>query len=173
MIHAQLVQKEQLERMKPLPMIPSFFAAHVWHWGDVHIENFGVQRASLISPLRDALQLGLVFTLHTDTPVIAPNLMESVWCAAVRRTKNGVLLGEKERIDVYEALRAITQYAAWQYHEEDQKGTLEAGKLADFAVLDQNPLEIPVEEIRNIQVLETWKEGTCMYKRQVQESQNI
>ena len=173
MIHAQLVQKEQLERMKPLQMIPSFFAAHVWHWGDVHIENFGVQRASLISPLRDALQLGLVFTLHTDTPVIAPNLMESVWCAAVRRTKNGVLLGEKERIDVYEALRAITQYAAWQYHEEDQKGTLEAGKLADFAVLDQNPLEIPVEEIRNIQVLETWKEGTCIYKRQVQESQNI
>ena len=70
-------------------------------------------------------------------------------------------------------LRAITQYAAWQYHEEDQKGTLEAGKLADFAVLDQNPLEIPVEEIRNIQVLETWKEGTCIYKRQVQESQNI
>ena len=115
MIHAQLVQKEQLERMKPLQMIPSFFAAHVWHWGDVHIENFGLQRASLISPLQDAQQLGLPFTLHTDTPVIAPNLMESIWCAVVRRTRNGVLLGPKERIDVYEALRAITLYAAWQY----------------------------------------------------------
>lgn len=167
MIHAQLVQKEQLERMKPLQMIPSFFAAHVWHWGDVHIENFGLQRASLISPLQDAQQLGLPFTLHTDTPVIAPNLMESIWCAVVRRTRNGVLLGPKERIDVYEALRAITLYAAWQYHEEDQKGTLETGKLADFAVLDRNPLELPVEEIRYIQVLETWKEGTCIYKREV------
>ena len=93
--------------------------------------------------------------------------MESIWCAVVRRTKNGVLLGPKERIDVYEALRAITLYAAWQYHEEDQKGTLETGKLADFAVLDRNPLELPVEEIRYIQVLETWKEGTCIYKREV------
>lgn len=168
MIHAQLVREDQIRRMKPLHMIPSFFVAHVWYWGDVHIENFGFRRASSISLLQTALRAGIPFTLHTDTPVIPANLMETVWCAAVRRTKKGILLGEKERISVYEALQAVTQHAAWQYHEEDRKGTLEAGKLADFAVLDRDPLNVAVEEVRYIQVLQTWKEGACIYDREQQ-----
>ena len=82
MIHAQLVRRDQLARMADLSIIPSFFAAHLWYWGDVHMENFGPDRAATISPLRWAADLGLPFTLHQDTPVIAPDMLESVWAPA-------------------------------------------------------------------------------------------
>lgn len=164
LIHAQLLRPDQLPAVRALRMIPSFFAAHVYHWGDVHIENFGLKRAAQISPLASALRAGIPFTMHQDTPVIAPNMLETVWCAANRMTKKGVLLGEGERIGVYEALRAVTANAAYQYHEETKKGTLAVGKRADFIRLDRSPLAVPKEEICSIRIKETYKDGNCVWQ---------
>lgn len=165
MIHAQFVQPEQLERMKALGMMPSFFTAHTYYWGDIHIENFGMDRAKRISPANTALRLGIPFTFHQDSPVLMPDELDSIWCAVKRITKSGVELSKEERIGVYDALKAITIYAAYQYGEEKEKGTLEEGKSADFVLLDRNPLEIPVDEIKKIQVLETIKAGKVIFKR--------
>ena len=86
--------------------------------------------------------------------------------AAVNRlTTSGKLLGPDERITPYEALRAITKDAAWQYFEEDRKGTLEAGKLADLVILDKDPLAVDPMNMKDIKVLETIKEGQVIYKR--------
>lgn len=164
MIHAQLVEKTQLIRMKEVNMIPSFFVNHVYYWGDVHMKNLG-KRAERISPVKDAITLKLVYTLHQDSPVLMPNMLETIWCAAVRKTKEGVTLGKEEIISVYEALEGITKNVAYQYFEEDKKGTIEKGKLADFVVLDQNPLKVAKEEIKNIMILETIKEGTVLYRK--------
>ena len=82
-----------------------------------------------------------------------------------RVTKGGVQLDEDQKITPYEALRAITFNGAYQYGEEDLKGTLEAGKLADLVVLDRNPLAVDPREIRDIQVLATIKEGAVIYRR--------
>ena len=165
MIHAQLVQEPELMRMKKLTMTPSFFVAHTWYWGDIHIENFGKERADRISPAGTAVRLGLPFTFHQDSPVLKPDELETVWCAVRRITKNGVKLSEAERISVYEALKAVTVNGALQYFEENEKGSVEEGKLADLIILDKNPLEVPVDEIKNIRVLETFKEGRSIYKR--------
>ncbi|MDD2959775.1 MAG: amidohydrolase [Lachnospiraceae bacterium] len=165
MIHAQLLGLDQLEAVKSLGIIPSFFVAHVWHWGDTHIRNFGLERASIISPARSALQQKILFTFHQDTPVIAPDMMETVWCAVNRRTREGVILGEEERIDVWSALEAVTSHAAYQYGEEANKGSIRAGKTADFVVLDQNPLTVEKEKIREIKVLKTVKEGKVIFER--------
>lgn len=78
-------------------------------------------------------------------------------------TKNGVQLSKEERISVYDALKAITVYAAYQYGEEALKGTVTEGKCADFVVLDKNPLEVSVDEVKNIKVLKTIKDGVCVY----------
>ena len=143
----------------------SFFVAHVYHWGDLHRKNFGEERAVAISPVRSALEAGVPVTFHTDAPVIAPDLLETIWCAVNRRTKEGFLLGPEERVSPRQALEAVTKTAAWQYFQEGKKGTLEPGKQADFAVLSENPLTAPPENIRDIQVLETWVRGEKVYSR--------
>ena len=163
MIHAQLVGRDQLPRLKALGMIPSFFVAHVYHWGEVHVKNFGLERAEHISPAGTASALGIPFTFHQDSPVIPPNMLETVWCAVNRRTKTGRVLGEGEKISALEALRAVTVYAAYQYFEEDRKGSLAAGKAADFVILGQDPLTADPMELRNIPVLETIKDGRTIW----------
>ena len=166
MIHAQLLGLDQLKQVKRLKVIPSFFLAHVYHWGDVHIKNFGMERAGRISPAASALKEGIVFTLHQDSPVIRPDMMETLWCAVNRRTKGGVVLGGTERLPVWEALKAITVNGAYQYFEEDEKGSIVSGKKADFAVLDKNPLSTEPDGIRDIKVLATIKEDQLIWKRQ-------
>ena len=164
-IHGQLLGRDQLARVKQLGAVVSFFVAHVYHWGDLHRKNFGEERAAAISPVRSALEAGVPVTFHTDAPVIAPDLLETIWCAVNRRTKEGFLLGPQERVSPRQALEAVTKTAAWQYFQEEKKGTLEPGKQADFAVLSENPLTAPPENIRDIQVLETWVRGEKVYSR--------
>lgn len=164
-VHAQLLSQDQLDDVKALNMIPSFFVGHVYHWGDIHIKNFGMERASKISLLKSAEDKGIFYTLHQDAPVIEPNMLETIWCAVNRITKNGVLLGADERISPLDALKALTKNAAYQYFEEDIKGTIKEGKLADLVILDKNILKVEPMEIKDIQVLETIKEGETIFKK--------
>ena len=164
MIHAQFLDRDQLPALADLGMTPSFFVAHVYHWGDVHIRNVGLERAARISPTASALAAGLRFTFHQDAPVIQPDMLETIWCAVNRVTRAGVPLGEGERISTLEALKAVTVNAAWQYFEEDRKGTLAPGKLADLVALSADPLKTPAPALRDIRVLETWKEGRSVFR---------
>lgn len=166
MIHAQLLSPLQLPRLKRLGIIPSFFIAHCYHHGDTHISNFGFRRAEKISPAADALRLNTPFTFHQDSPVIEPDMLETVWCAANRITRGGVLLGAGERIPVYDALKAVTASAAFQYGEEAAKGILSAGRKADFIILSDNPLAVPADKLRDIKVIKTYKSGKLVYNRE-------
>lgn len=163
MIHAQLLGVDQLDSVKGLGILPSFFVAHVYYWGDVHLKNLGHSRAEHISPAGSALKKGIPFTFHQDSPVIAPNMAETLWCAVNRRTREWVLLGEEERIPIWDALRALTINGAYQYFEEASKGTLSPGKKADLVILDRNPLNTPAESLKEIQVVETIKDGRTIY----------
>lgn len=166
MIHCQTVRDDQLDRMQALNMIPSIFVAHTWYWGDVHLKNFGKERGSRVSPCKSALDRALIFNLHTDTPVRLPKMLHSVWAAVNRRTQNGVTIGPEQRIDVYNALKGITINAAYAYFEEDSKGSIKVGKRADLVILDRNPLKVDPMDIQDIQVLETIKDGTTIYRKE-------
>lgn len=163
MIHCQTVRNDQLDEMAKLNMIPSIFVAHTYYWGDVHLKNLGEERGNHISPARSALERGLCINFHQDPPVVLPNVLHTVWCAVNRQTRLGKVIGIDERIDVYDALKAVTINGAYEYFEETQKGTLEVGKLADMVVLDQNPLKVGSMSLKDIQVLETIKEGEVVY----------
>ena len=165
MIHAQLLGLDQLERVKALGVIPSFFVAHVYHWGEIHVKNFGLDRAGRISPAGSALAWGIPFTFHQDSPVIPPDMLETIWCACVRRTKTGRVLGAEERIPVEAALRAVTQNAALQYGLERELGTLRPGKRADFVLLSGDPLRTPPEELKKLQVERTIRCGRTIWSR--------
>lgn len=165
MIHAQLLGLDQLERVKALGVIPSFFVAHVYHWGEIHVKNFGLDRAGRVSPAGSALARGIPFTFHQDSPVIPPDMLETIWCACVRRTKAGRVLGAEERIPVEAALRAVTQKAALQYGLERELGTLRPGKRADFVLLSGDPLRTPPEELKKLQVERTIRCGRTIWSR--------
>ena len=165
MIHAQLLGLDQLEWVKTLGVIPSFFVAHVYHWGEIHVKNFGLDRAGRISPAGSALARGIPFTFHQDSPVIPPDMLETIWCACVRRTKAGRVLGAEERIPVEAALRAVTQNAALQYGLERELGTLRPSKRADFVLLSGDPLRTPPEELKKLQVERTIRCGRTIWSR--------
>lgn len=165
MIHAQLVRKDQLARMASLGMMPSFFIAHTYYWGDVHIKNFGKERANHISPAKDAADLNMPYTFHQDSPVLMPNMMKTLWCACNRQTKQGVSIGADECMNIEDALKAITVHGAYQYFEENEKGSITVGKKADLVILDQNPLTVDPTLLDQIQVLETIKDGKVIYRK--------
>lgn len=165
MIHCQTVRKDQLDRMAELSMIPSIFVAHTYYWGDIHLKNLGLQRGNHISPAKSAFERGLKVNFHQDTPVVAPDMLHTVWCGVNRITRKGVTIGPDERISVYDALKAVTINGAYAYFEEEIKGSIKAGKIADLVILDKNPLKVHPFEIRNIQVLETIKEGKTVFKK--------
>lgn len=164
MVHAQTLRKDQIPLLRQAGILPSYFVAHTYYWGDVHLKNLG-QRARCISPVGSTLRQGLPYTFHQDSPVLPPDMLFTVWCAVNRMTQEGAILGEEERITAEEALKGITLYAAYQYFEEDLKGSIRPGKLANFVILDRDPTAVPPMDIKDIRVLETIREDESVWAR--------
>ena len=163
-IHSQTIREDQMDYAAANGLILSFFPIHVEFWGDRHRDLFlGPERAERINPSNTALKKGIKITLHHDAPIAHWGMFPVISSAVNRITSSGKLLGADERITPYQALCAVTRDAAYQSFEENRKGTLSVGKLADMVILDKNPLKIEPENIRNIQVLETIKEGRTVY----------
>jgi predicted amidohydrolase YtcJ len=164
LVHAQMARDDQLDRMRALGVIPSFFSLHTYYWGDRHRAIFmGPERADRMSPARSAWTRGLRFTIHADAPVVPMEPLRLVWAAVNRRSTGGATIGAEQRIPVMPALRAVTIDAAYQHFEEADKGSLEPGKLADLVVLDRSPLDDP-KHIDRIRVLETVVGGRSVYR---------
>jgi predicted amidohydrolase YtcJ len=165
-IHSQTIRPDQLDAYAELGIIPSFFGMHTFYWGDWHRESvLGPERAAFISPAKAALDRGLIFTQHHDAPVALPSSIMILATQVNRTTRSGKVLGPDQRVSVMDAIRSTTIHAAYQYFEEDRKGSIEPDKLADFVILDANPLEIPPEALFNLEVVETIKEGKTVYCR--------
>ncbi|CAM5279861.1 amidohydrolase [Eoetvoesiella caeni] len=166
MIHAQTVREDQLDRMKQLGIVPSFFSMHTFYWGDWHRdETLGKDRAFRISPTQSALTRGMWFTEHHDAPVALPSSIMILHTTVNRTTRSGAVLGEDQRVSPYIALKSITDWASRQYFEENSKGTISVGKLADLVILDKDPLKVDPAKIREIRVLETIKEGQTVFSQ--------
>ena len=167
-IHAQLMRADQLDRAAVLRVVPSFFSAHAFFWGDWHRRSFGESRGNNVSPVRWAIERGVRFTVHNDSPIVPPDIMRLVSITVNRKTRSGHVLGPHQRATVREALHAVTLGAAYQYFEEGTKGSITVGKQADLVILAQNPLEADPEELEHIQVTETFSRGRSVYARPMQ-----
>lgn len=166
LIHVQNSRPDHILKIKEIGVLPSYFSSHVYLWGDWHYQSvFGPERAAFISPAKAAKDAGITFTIHHDAPVTPPDLLTGVYAAVTRTTRSGMILGPDQRIKVIDALKAITINAAYQYHEENNKGSLKVGKLADLVILDKNPLTIDPKQLRSLKVLETIKEGKTVFKK--------
>ena len=160
MIHAQTVREDQLDQMKELRIIPSYFSTHTFYWGDWHRDSvFGEERAMRISPTKSSLDRNMPFTVHNDAPVVPPDMIRLLWSTTNRKTRSGKVLGEEQKISTYSALEAMTINAAYQHFEDDIKGTIEVGKQADLVVLSEDPLSIDPENLLKIRVIATYSKG--------------
>ncbi|MBU9713508.1 amidohydrolase [Evansella tamaricis] len=167
--HVQTATKEDLKQMKELGIEASFFINHVYYWGERHKKIFlGESRAKRINPLRDAMDLGFKFTLHSDCPITPISPLFSIWAAVNRRTTEGSVLGEDQKIDVITALKSMTIYGAWLNFEEDIAGSIEIGKQADFIIVDKDPLKVNVDDIKDISILSTFISGKEVYSKKQQ-----
>jgi hypothetical protein len=164
-IHAQLMRADQLDRAAALRVVPSFFSAHAFFWGDWHRRSFGEARGNNVSPVRWAIERGVPFTVHNDAPIVPPDILRLVSITVNRRTRSGHVLGPEQRATVREALHAVTLGAAYQYFEEETKGSITAGKQADLVILSENPLRADPAALENIAVVETFSRGRSVYAR--------
>lgn len=166
LIHGQFLRQDQIPQLAELQIVPSLFAMHTFYWGDWYDSIIGPEQAQRISPLRSALNAGLIANSHTDAPVALPNLLQVMWASVNRVSRSGKVMGPDERLTPLEALKAISLWGAYGHFEEDRKGSLEPGKVADLVILSDNPLTIAPMQINSIRVMETIKDGKTVFVRQ-------
>lgn len=166
--HAQTASLEDLNKMKELGVASSFFINHIYYFGDRHERLFlGPERAKRLNPLKTAAKKGIQFTVHSDCPITPISPLFSVWAAVNRITLEGHVLGAEEKCDVVTALKSMTLYGAELNFDEEDSGSIEVGKRADFAILDKDPTAIDPLHIKDINVLATFIDGEMVYERKV------
>jgi predicted amidohydrolase YtcJ len=165
LIHGQFLREDQVDSYQRLHVIPSLFPMHTFYWGDWHCAHtVGPELCPNISPTGWARARGMIFTTHHDAPVALPDSMRVLDATVTRRSRSGKVIGEKQRVDVLTALRAMTIWPAFQIYEEKDKGSLEVGKLADFVVLSADPTAVEPDTLAQLKVVETIKEGNSVFR---------
>jgi predicted amidohydrolase YtcJ len=165
-VHATWLRPDQISLMKEYGAIPTFLTAGITTGGDAVVRLWGPERSAGAMAARTFLRANLPFTFSHDAPVSpTPSILDLVDAGVNRLSGSGKVVGPDERVSPYDALRAVTATAAYQLKEEKNKGTLEAGKLADLVILDKNPLKVEPTTIKKILVLETIKEGKTVFER--------
>jgi predicted amidohydrolase YtcJ len=158
--HGQMIDAPLFRRMAALGLCANLFANHLWYWGDQHYEmTMGPDRASRLDACASALAAGVPLAIHSDAPVTPLGPLFTAWCAVNRVTPKGRVLGEAERITVSEALRAITLGAAWTLKLDDEVGSIECGKRADFCVLEDDPMTVDPAALKDVRVWGTVLSG--------------
>lgn len=163
-IHSQFQRPDQLPAYARIGVGPSYFTNHTYYFADIHRSNFPKEMVDFISPMQSALKAGLHASNHSDAPVTRLEPFVQLWSSMARTSLSGVVSGPEQRLSAYQALQMLTTGPAWQVFEENRKGRIKAGLLADFVVLDRNPLTTPVDQIRSLKVLKTVKEGKVIWQ---------
>ena len=164
LIHGQFLREDQVDSYKKLGVFLSLFPMHTYYWGDWHRDHtVGPVNAQNISPTGWARERGMMFGSHHDAPVAFPDSMRILSATVTRRTRSGDILGPDQRVDVMTALKAMTIWPAWQHFEENDKGSIESGKLADFVILSDNPMTVAADKLAELKVQVTIKEDQVIY----------
>jgi predicted amidohydrolase YtcJ len=158
--HGQMLNRAQFKRMKGLGLCANLFANHHYYWGDAHYTvTMGPERALRSNACATALAEGVPLAIHSDAPVTPLAPLFTAWCAVNRLTASGRVQGEAERISVAEALHAITLGPAYTFKLDHEIGSIETGKHADFAVLEEDPFAIAPDKLKDIVVWGTVQAG--------------
>jgi hypothetical protein len=165
-IHSQFMRKDQMPKFVEYGIRPSFYTLHTYYFYEAHLKNRGFKQAQYISPMKDAINMGMRPTNHTDFVVAPLDQMMMLWSAVNRISRAGAEVGLDQSVSPYQGLQAMTINVAEQFDEQKSKGTIAKGKKADLVILDKNPLKVTPMTIKDIQVVETIKGGKSIYKKE-------
>jgi predicted amidohydrolase YtcJ len=160
--HAGMVPPDLMERMKRLRILPIPNPAFFYEFGEGYIKNYG-GRVEHMFPLADYAKEGIVAASGSDTPVTVPNPMRGIYCAMTRRTESGTLVGKSQKTTLTHAIRSFTINGAYATFEEDRKGSIEVGKLADLVALDGSLLSASPEGILSMKPMLTMINGEIVF----------
>lgn len=164
-VHGSYMRPDQIERAQKYGAIPSYLTSTIVSGGAAALFLWGGERGNKVMAAHTLEEKGMPFTFSHDAPVTPkPWILPLVDAGVNRATAQGDVIGERERVSPYVALKAVTSYAAFQIKEDKTKGTLEQGKIADFVILEQNPLKVDPQSIKDIKVMETIKEGETVFR---------
>lgn len=170
--HAGITEPDLQERMKELDVIPIPNPPFFYEFGEGYIKNYG-ERVNHMYPLRDFLNQEIIAAAGSDCPVTSCNPLLGIHVAVNRKSKNGINVGRNQRISVLEAIRMYTWNGAYASFEEERKGSLEVGKLADLVVLDNSILNTEEQNIKDLTVTMTIVDGEILFERSNSKYENI
>ena len=151
--HCQMAHDAHFRRMARLGICANLFANHLYYWGDQHYAlTMGPERAERMDAAGSAQRLGVAYSIHSDAPVTHLAPLFTAWCAVNRRTSTGRVLGTAERLSVADALHAVTIGAAFTLKLDTEIGSIECGKRADFAILEDDPLAVDPAKLHEVPV---------------------
>ncbi|MGF1721155.1 amidohydrolase [Vibrio kyushuensis] len=159
--HNQMVTPEQMDRMNKLGVVHNLFGTHIPFWGDVHAtQTVGPERVKTLNPFQTSAKKGVPFSIHCDDVVTQVNPLFMMWGAMNRQCVfSGTVYGEDECLTAEQALHAVTMGAAYLMEQEHMIGSIEVGKLADMAILNEDVLAVDKTLVKDIKVHATMLGG--------------
>ena len=152
--------------MVKLGVSPSFHINHLWYYGEALEDHIiGQERTDEILPLKAAENNSLIFSLHADQPMFESDPLSLLHTSVNRKTRDGKIVGKSNKISVEQGLKSLTINAAWQIKMENKIGSIKPGKYADFVIIDQNPMMVDPDKIKDIHVLQTIVNGNIIYNK--------
>ncbi|MDM5358865.1 amidohydrolase [Peribacillus sp. ACCC06369] len=167
--HAGITMPDLVERMRQLEVIPIPNPAFFLEYGDGYMKSYG-ERVNHMYPVRDFLDKGIIAAGGSDSPVTSFSPLLGIHGAVNRKSSTGQIVGGNQRIGVLEAIKLFTWNGAYASFEENIKGSIEIGKLADLVVLNGAILDVPTDQIKDMQVDYTIIGGKVVFQK---ESNNI
>ena len=161
--HASVMNRSLLERGKAAGII-FVFHSYIWEHGQHFLAYGPEERINMIHPFRDALDMGIMVASHSDATVATAHPMLRIQSMVTRQSHCGLVLGINQAVTVEEAIKIWTLDGAFASFEEDIKGSITPGKLADFVVLRQDPRKVEPLEIRKIVVDQTYIDGVRVWQ---------
>jgi predicted amidohydrolase YtcJ len=164
-IHAYQPTEENFETCRRLGITVASQPSFLYYLGESYYENVGHERSEWLKPHRAWIDNGIIVASGTDSPVTPYPPFPSLWASIARRTEvNNVQMGTDQCITREEAIRLYTINGAYHTFEENIKGSIEPGKLADMIVIDRDILTCPLDDIRDTKVLRTILGGKTVYE---------
>jgi predicted amidohydrolase YtcJ len=162
--HCGVLRPDLIQRIKEMGVVPVGQPPFINEFGDGFLHHLGRERAQLTYALKTVLDAGIHLAASSDSPVSSYQPLLGIKACVTERTASGADFAPGERISVEQAIALYTSSGAYASFEEDIKGTITAGKLADFAVLGTDPRKVDPESLDTIPILATIRGGELVYE---------
>ncbi len=168
--HCSVCSPSLAKRLAALKIIVVTQPSFIHYNGDRYLKSVAKKDIPHLYPIGTLQKSGVMVVGSSDSPIVEPNPITGIYSAISRMTKTGKTVSEKESIDTLSAIQMFTGNAAKAFFDEDMKGSITPGKLADLVLLSGDPTKLSSEEIKDIKVVMTMIDGKIVWESREHQS---